>query len=67
MWGLLKMFSVPAVYNVWVNTKVDKFLDCCFISIIGYVLIFFHIKDLVLIVTDKMTDYNGIIIYKPYY
>jgi hypothetical protein len=67
MWGLLKMLSVPAVYNVWVNTKVDVFLNYCFISIFGYALIFFHIKDLVLILTDRMTDYNGIKIYKPYY
>jgi hypothetical protein len=67
LWGILKIILVPGIYHVWISTPVDKFLNCCIVSIVGYVLIFLHLKDLILIISNKMTDYNGVILYKPYY
>jgi len=55
--GMFKIILIPTVYYHWGNSKGWNLL---FISIAGYALIIFHIRDLVLIFPNDLPDRNGV-------
>lgn len=58
--GFLKICLFPSLYYSWDKYKgVKKF----FISLIGYSLIIYHLKDLFLLFGKNMEDRNGIFPY----
>jgi TM2 domain-containing membrane protein YozV len=65
-WGLSKLILLPGIYQSWMTIKTDKLCDCFWIALAGYALLFFHFRDLYLIVTNRMKDDNGIPLYKNY-
>jgi hypothetical protein len=64
IWGIAKILLLPIVYYKWMKTSTHKFCSCLLISLIGYFLIYIHIRDLVMIISNKMKDYNNVPLYK---
>jgi hypothetical protein len=62
-WGFMKMILIPAIYSTWLKLNVDDNLNYFTLTLMGYSLIFIHLKDLFEIVTNKMMDYNYIKVY----
>jgi hypothetical protein len=44
--------------------KTDNLRDCFWIALAGYVLLFFHFRDLYLMVTNRMKVDNGAPLFK---
>lgn len=55
--GLLKILLIPIVYYYWGESKGIKLVG---LSLVGYFLIFLHLKDLSMLIANNLTDRYGI-------
>lgn len=55
--GLAKIFLIPIVYYYWNDAKG---INSLIISVLGWVLIIYHIKDISLLISNNLRDRNGV-------
>jgi hypothetical protein len=57
MIGLAKIFLIPIVYYYWNDSKG---LNSLLISIVGWLLIIYHVRDISLLISNNLRDRNGV-------
>lgn len=59
-WGVFKVLTIPTVYMYW---AVQKGFNLFLISLVGFFLIYSHVRDLLMLFANQQSDREGIPMY----